>query len=778
MLHPLKLWNGVSVCARGAALVLVAGGCVPLTAAAQELTKNDSGWALIGGPGKPAPYYLHTQAGSGGLPANAPTEFHKIQTGSVVRAGVSAAAQRTGAPSDEATYSIRYERSFILNENADIWLPTFLSAQLTKAGTPPNSIAARSTARVEVFKQGAGNAWIATGIFAELQLSDQAGNSTWTLKDGVKLGGGALTADATKKYMVRAEVTSSVTSIAAGAGSSATVDSKAYNAGREGMAASFALTPSGLTYDSRKGVKVDAARRYGLTGKGIKIGIIEPGNPYTGDLQHVDLAGQTSNSNGGVAGQHMDEHATAVAGILVSKNASLEKQGVAPGAKVVSAGLSSYESNVNVWSNLLDAGATVINMSAGTDLGQRPDDWLQRWRIDNGLNARPEVTFVVSAGNDGPPRQGGSTVSDQGGLLNGISVGSLNRDGKALSHFSSFSSGSQQKPDIVAPGEYILSTAVRDADGVAGNNDYRRIFMGGDFDRKDGWSTSGAVNGTSFSAPLVAGAAALMQEYAKMAPRTHDARASDSRVIKAILLNSASTKIVDGADKAWQQYQDVVKIGDKDTRRVWRSLNASLGAGALDIEQAMYTYATPEARQADDAAGRNVSIDLATNNGKLARDRYWDLQRINRPVAEANGWATVDYLLGTITGPTALRTTLTWQTQAMLVNNTVVERTPKLNLYLYQEGTQDGNAPGWDPTKPTDDLLIAFTQEDTGTVRLIDMLLNLNGKYYLEVRSEMILSDQFFTPDFDFGIAITVPGPGCLGLLTIGVLAAGRRRWS
>lgn len=757
------------------ALSVAAGACLAAPALAQSLISNDSGWLLQ--TGTTAPYFTYTQAGSGTLAGNAPTEFHRVQSGVLVRAGATAAAQRTNAASDQGSYSLRYERSFILKENADVWLAQFLSAQVTKAGLPPNTISAGAVARVEVFKQGVGNTWVPTGIFNELRLDDQVANGTWELKDGAKMISGALTADATKKYTVRAEVLASVAGVGAGAGPSGTVDTKGFNAGREGQAASFALTPSGLNYDSRKGVGVDAARRYGLTGKDIKIGIIEPGNPYTGQLQHVDTPAIDLN-NGGVAGQHMSEHATAVAGILASKNAALDKQGVAPSSRVVSAALSSYASNINVWSNLVTAGCTVINMSAGTELGQQPDDWLQRWRIDSYLNTRPDVAFVVSAGNDGAPAQGQSTVTNQGGTLNGISVGALNRDGKAWATFSSFSrTDNLAKPDIVAPGEYILTTATRDVDGVAGNNDYRRVFMGGDFDRKDGTATAGETSGTSFAAPFVAGAAALMQEYAKMAPQTHDARAYDSRVIKAVMLNSASTNVLDSGGGKWQQYRDKVDVNGKQTDRVWRSLNTQLGAGALDIGQAMYTYATPEARAADDAAGRNVKIDLATNQGKLERDRYWDLQHINKPAAEANGWATVDYLLGTLTGPVPLRTTLAWQTQASLVNNAVFEQTPVLNLYLFQEGAQDGNVPGWDPTKPNDDTLVVFTQENTGTVRLIDMLLALNGRYYLQVRSELILNDQFFQrSDFDFGIAVTVPASGFIALVGPGALIASLRR--
>ncbi|RPI74714.1 MAG: hypothetical protein EHM45_17635, partial [Desulfobacteraceae bacterium] len=125
-----------------------------------------------------------------------------------------------------------------------------------------------------------------------------------------------------------------------------------------------------------------------------------------------------------------------------------------------------------------DDGADVINLSLGGQ-GEADDPVCQA--VDNAVDAG--VLVVVSAGNDGS--NGYMTVSSPGLAQKALTVAASDKSDQ-IAWFSSRGPGSglDIKPDIAAPGVNILSCQ-----------------MGGG---------SVAYNGTSMSAPHVAGAAALL----------------------------------------------------------------------------------------------------------------------------------------------------------------------------------------------------------------------------------------------------------------------------
>ena len=240
--------------------------------------------------------------------------------------------------------------------------------------------------------------------------------------------------------------------------------------------------------------------RHGLpvTGSGISMAIIDTGIDYT----HPDLGGCLGpgcrvaggydfvNQDGDPTDDH--GHGTHVAGIAAANGGM---RGVAPDANLVAYKVlnvlgKGYQSNViaalemavNPDGNpITPDGAQVINLSLGNSLAH-PDD-PQAQAAD--LAAQLGAVVVAAAGNRGPAQD---TIYSPAIARQAIAVGSVSKTDQ-LSEFSSrgFTYPVRMiKPEILAPGEAILSTA-----------------LGGGYEQK---------SGTSMATPHVAGAAALLRQ--------------------------------------------------------------------------------------------------------------------------------------------------------------------------------------------------------------------------------------------------------------------------
>jgi len=242
--------------------------------------------------------------------------------------------------------------------------------------------------------------------------------------------------------------------------------------------------------DAIKLIGADVAHQHGLTGKGVKIAVVDTGI----DSTHPDLTGRVvAAKNFSADGDTLDHfgHGTHVASIAAGTGAASDGtyQGVAPDAMLINAkALSRYGTGTNggiieamEWA--ADQGAKVINMSLGGGPGDGSDPMSS---AVNAISKAKGVLFAIAAGNSGPRNK----VSTPAAADESIAVAAIDKS-RNLAAFSSRGpriNNMALKPDISAPGVSI--TAAR-----------------ANYGTDDPYAT---YSGTSMATPMVAGSAALV----------------------------------------------------------------------------------------------------------------------------------------------------------------------------------------------------------------------------------------------------------------------------
>jgi hypothetical protein len=248
-------------------------------------------------------------------------------------------------------------------------------------------------------------------------------------------------------------------------------------------------------YQSARTISANFLWGIGTTGTGARVAVVEGGavsfaNPF---LTAIGL-GTCGNpyGTGGIA-----DHPTVVAGIVASQHGT--HRGIANGARVFSAP-GWYSSNPSLL-YAMDCGAANTHISnnswgygvapAFPDIFTTHADFIVRDRWDQ---------LVAAAGNNP-----GTRANAVAGGFNTIAVGSirdqktgLNLTDDVMSSFSTYQNpnacylcgtwvvGDFEKPEVVAPGENIISTRL-------------------------GGAVSNAGSGTSYASPMIAGVDALIQ---------------------------------------------------------------------------------------------------------------------------------------------------------------------------------------------------------------------------------------------------------------------------
>jgi len=274
-------------------------------------------------------------------------------------------------------------------------------------------------------------------------------------------------------------------------------------------------TPTPTSFDTSEyratvgAVSANALTAYnnGATGQGIKVGVVDSGLDVASDqfVGRVDPA--SANVAGGTTYDDQDGHGTAVSFTIAGVRNGAGTQGIAFNATIIMAradtpgtcanttgpdsGCSFDDVNIAKGIDLAtNAGARVINMSLG---GDPPSATLI---AAVGRATAKGVVIIVSAGNDGKaiPDSFGAGIVNGGTARNQViiagSVGTNNSRTPGADTISSFSDRAGTGPES----QFFLAAVGEDVRAPC--NDTQVCL----------WS------GTSFSAPQIAGAAALLAQ--------------------------------------------------------------------------------------------------------------------------------------------------------------------------------------------------------------------------------------------------------------------------
>ena len=465
-------------------------------------------------------------------------------------------------------------------------------------------------------------------------------------------------------------------------------------------------------------VGADRFYKAGITGQNAVIANIEAGHIWSG---HETLGHVGSFTTGTGALGETDRHATWVAMMLGGRrNPSVPRDfqtGIAIDADLRSGAVATswnpsptgpnprYSLSFNVtgdsyFSTYAPAFGTsdVINSSFG--FIDATGSNARTVGVDGLARTNPRTTFVVAAGNRGA---GANSVTGAGSGYNSIAVANLTN----ANSYDIVNSGSSRGPqdysdpvrglvpgarvavDIAAPGTNLTSAYYG---GETGGNS---PVLGGPPSGSAGGPNfySFSVAGTSFAAPIVAGGAALLDSASYNTPAmASNADSRDSRVIKSVLLNSA-TKI-----PGWNNGQAPV-AGVVATAQ---ALDYAVGAGRLNLRDAYDQYL-------------GGTTDLPGTAGGAVEPLGWDF-------GEVSPSGVSDYVIdGVLEADTPFSATLSWFRDRAFIDHATVS----------DDAYRDLDLEVWDSTFTT---LVAQSQSRYENVEHLSFLVPETGEYGLRVR--------------------------------------------
>ncbi|MGA0846041.1 MAG: S8 family serine peptidase [Luteolibacter sp.] len=546
----------------------------------------------------------------------------------------------------------------------------------------------------------------------------------------------------------------------------------------------------GNTFDVNAAVGANAYYQHStpITGQNTMVFNLEAGHFWNG---HESLSHIATNSSNFIAGSESwggasisdkyDRHATWAAMLIGGRQngspSTLFPQGIAYGTDLRSAAIaSSWSGNAYALSfgltlesfltpyQAVFGTADVVNSSFGYSDATGTDALTVVTDAYSYQNSK--TLYVASAGNSGPAS---NTVGAPGAGYNALTVGALGgaNDYDTIATFSSRGpqsfgyqdengavvsvAGVRAVVDIVAPGESLVSAFYGGQTG--GNN----TSLAGSVDQGSVSNVySNGIAGTSFSSPIVAGGASLLNSAAKTLPElSANSSATESMVIKALLLT--------GADKpsGWSNGLQMT-AGENAHLQTTQSLDWNLGAGALNLATAF-----------DLQIGGQIDV-LGQQTGALGQVAAdgWDYG--NATVGTANDYE----ILGEIAAGTTMTTSLTWMRNrffdfAVLEFADTAQADLNLSVWMLDA---EGNF----------DQLIASSESDYNVVEHLSFTVPSTARYgirvdYLGNTFDNTVGDVWGTGELlqDYGLAWSatpIPEPSLALLSSLGVLGLLFRR--
>ncbi len=401
--------------------------------------------------------------------------------------------------------------------------------------------------------------------------------------------------------------------------------------------------------------------------------------------------------------------------------------------------------------------ADVINSSWGFD---EPTGSSFEAKTIDALAFANHNTVVISAGNSGPAS---NTVGGPASGYNKIAVGALAANTTANPYLTSAIFSSRGPNDFYNPATNTVVHGVRPAvDISAPGEELALAYYGGTTGTNTGGvdQAGGANNyyltnaaGTSFSAPIVAGGATLLADYAHL---NFGTRGVDGRVIKAVLLNSATK--TDG----WNNGQHF-GIGST-VLRTTQGLDYTTGAGRINLDRAFDQFTTG-----------------TTDNPTVAADGSHVLP-IGWTFGNTDATHPANYIIDQpFTAGQTLTATLTW-----FVHRTFTDATKNSDAFATDVRFDNLDLQIWSLLNGLPTTEVAESAAVYNNVQHLSFPVPEDGQYLLRViwagqQYDLSTVDPLAMPSEDFALAwsnATVPEPmgSVLLLIVIPILRMRRRK--